>query len=65
VILGVPFGLAAGRWMWRSFADDLGLASAVAIPVAAVLLLVVVAVALANLVAALPARVAAHGPRSC
>jgi hypothetical protein len=59
VLFGIPLGLVAGRWMWRSFADDLGLASEVALPVLALVVLVAAALVLANLVAALPARAAA------
>ncbi|MFI5047802.1 MAG: FtsX-like permease family protein [Acidimicrobiia bacterium] len=60
VVVGIPFGVVAGRWMWRSFADDLGLASVVTLPVLAFVVLVGAALVLANLVAAWPARTAAR-----
>jgi ABC-type lipoprotein release transport system permease subunit len=60
LVVGIPVGLALGRWTWRSFADDLGISSYVLVPVAALLVLIAAAVLLANLVAALPARTAAR-----
>jgi hypothetical protein len=60
LLVGIPLGLVAGRWTWRSFADDLGIASVVATPAAALFVLVAAAVVLGNLVAALPARAAAR-----
>ena len=60
LIVGVPLGLVAGRWGWRLFARELEV-----VPVPVVSPLVVLAVAAggivaANLIAALPARAAAH-----
>ena len=58
--VGVPLGAAAGRWAWRLFADRLGVPPDPVTPVMAVVLLVPGTILLANLVAALPARLAAR-----
>ena len=60
VVIGVPLGLAIGRFAWRLFANDLGVASDVVAPVVPVLVLVPAALILANLVAALPGWLAAR-----
>jgi len=60
LLVGMPVGMIAGRWTWRSFADDLGISADVAVPLVALVVLVAVAILLANLVAALPARTAAR-----
>jgi putative ABC transport system permease protein len=60
LLVGIPIGLVAGRWTWRSFADDLGIAAAVSVPILALAAIALAAVVLANLIAALPARAAAR-----
>ena len=60
VVIGVPLGLAVGRFAWRLFADDLGVKPEVVAPLAPVLLLIPVTLILANLVAALPGWFAAR-----
>jgi ABC-type lipoprotein release transport system permease subunit len=60
LLIGVPIGLAVGRWTWTLFADDLGVVSEPQLPWIATLVLVPVAVLVANLVAAPPARTAAR-----
>lgn len=59
LVIGIPLGLALGRWTWRGFADDLGIDDVVRLPWS-VLLLGASALVLANLVAVLPARTAAR-----
>lgn len=59
LLVGMPVGIAAGRWAWYLFADRLGVPPEAATPVFAVLLLVPATVLVANLVAAVPARLAA------
>ena len=59
LLVGVPVGVAAGRWAWRLFADEFAVVPEPAIPFARLVLLVPAAVLLANLVALLPARAAA------
>lgn len=62
LVLGVPAGAAAGRLLWDRFAHEIG---AVPAPLVALWMLTVVvcgAVLLANVVAALPGRLAARTP---
>jgi ABC-type lipoprotein release transport system permease subunit len=59
-LIGVPVGIAAGRTAWDVFADRLGVPASPVIPLLAVALLVPLLVLLANLVAAVPGRVAAR-----
>lgn len=58
--LGLPFGVAGGRWAWRAFADQLGVFPAVTTPGATLALAAAGAVVLANAIAALPGRAAAR-----
>ena len=58
--VGVPIGLIAGRWVWRNFADGLGVGAGVVVPALALCLIAAGALLLANLIAALPARSAAR-----
>jgi len=58
LLVGVPLGVAVGRWLWVFFATQLGVVVEPRIPVVAVLLVLPAAIALAALVAAIPARVA-------
>ncbi len=60
LIVAVPLGLVFGRWTWRNFATDLGIADGVSIPLIVLSLVALVAVVLANLIAAWPARTAAR-----
>ena len=57
--LGLPLGIAAGRWTWNLVADELGVVPEPVTPVPLILLVIPAAVVLANLVAVVPARVAA------
>jgi ABC-type lipoprotein release transport system permease subunit len=58
--IGVPLGYACGRWAWQGFADNLGITSALVVPVITFAGIVVAAALLANVIAAFPARVAAR-----
>ena len=60
VLVGVPLGLGVGRWLWRAIADQLGVAPATATSTAAVILVAPAVLLLVNLVAAVPARMAAR-----
>ena len=63
VLIGLalrPLGIAAGRWVWAVFAGRLGVPPRPVTPVLAVTLLVPATIVLANLVAAVPARLAAR-----
>jgi predicted lysophospholipase L1 biosynthesis ABC-type transport system permease subunit len=60
LMIGLPLGLAAGRWAWTLFADELGVIPEPALAVVASLVAVPAALLLANLVAAIPGRLAAR-----
>ena len=57
--VGIPLGVAAGRWSWSAFADRLGVPADPATPVLAMVVLGVATLALANLAAAVPGWLAA------
>jgi hypothetical protein len=59
LLVGLPLGVAAGRWAWILVADGLESPAAPVIPVLMLLLAVLATVLVANLTAALPARAAA------
>jgi len=58
--IGLPIGIAIGRWLWASLANELGVVSRPVVPVTSVFLAIPVALVAANLIAALPARSAAR-----
>jgi hypothetical protein len=58
LLVGVPLGVAGGRWIWQEFADRIGIAPAPSVPVVTLLLFVPVAVVVANVLAAGPGWVA-------
>jgi predicted lysophospholipase L1 biosynthesis ABC-type transport system permease subunit len=58
--IGLPLGIAAGRWVWSAFATSLGILPSPAVPAAAVALAIPLTVILANLIAFLPGRAAAR-----
>jgi len=60
IIVGVPLGIAAGRFAWRWLADDFPLAYVPPLAWVAIALVVAIALALANALAAGPAHVAAR-----
>ncbi len=62
VVVGVPVGIAVGRWLWVLFARSLSTVPDPVIPAASVALAALAALILANLVAALPGRAAARTP---
>jgi FtsX-like permease family len=59
LLIGVPLGVAAGRWAWLLVNRGLGTPAGPVTPTLAVLTVVLATVLVANLVAALPARAAA------
>jgi hypothetical protein len=61
-IAGIPLGITLGRWLWTLFARSIYVVPRPTTPVAAAVLVGVVALALANLAAAVPGRVAARTP---
>ncbi|MFL5796922.1 MAG: FtsX-like permease family protein [Actinomycetota bacterium] len=60
LVVGVPLGLAAGRWTWTYFADQIGVVPEPVVALIPALLAIPAALALANLVAAVPGRFAAR-----
>jgi ABC-type lipoprotein release transport system permease subunit len=60
LLIGLPAGIAGGRWGWRVFAGQLGVLPDPAVPLVAIVASIPAALILANLAAALPGRTAAH-----
>jgi hypothetical protein len=60
LVVGVPIGIVAGRFVWTAFGHQLGILPAPSIGVVRLAALAVGTVIVANLVALLPGRVAAH-----
>jgi hypothetical protein len=62
LVIGVPLGIAAGRWLWILFARGLSAVPDPVVPATSIALAAVAALVLANLVAAVPGRSAARTP---
>jgi len=62
LVIGVPLGIAAGRWLWLAFARELSAVPDPVVPAASIILAAVAALVLANLVAAFPGQRAARTP---
>jgi parvulin-like peptidyl-prolyl cis-trans isomerase-like protein/FtsX-like permease family protein len=60
LVVGLPLGIATGRWVWDLFANQIGVVPGPVTPIPLVLLVIPGAVLLANLVAAVPAQIAAR-----
>ncbi|HEV3354890.1 MAG TPA: FtsX-like permease family protein [Acidimicrobiales bacterium] len=58
--IGVPLGIAAGRWAWIVFARNIGIVPAPEVPILVLLLLVPGTIIVANLVAVVPGELAAR-----
>ena len=58
--IGLPLGVIAGRLGWRLFVGQLGFVPEAVVPLLQVLLIIPIAIALANIVASIPARAAAR-----
>ena len=58
--IGVPLGVIAGRFIWSRVADNLGVLPQPRVSMILIGILIPAVVVLANLIAALPARSAAH-----
>jgi putative ABC transport system permease protein len=59
LLVGIPSGVAAGRWAWAALADRVGILPAPQVSIRALAMLVPAGLLLANLVAAIPGRIAA------
>jgi ABC-type antimicrobial peptide transport system permease subunit len=62
IVIGIPLGLALGRFLWDLFVRQINAVPDPTIPTASVVLIGVGALILANLVAAVPGRIAARTP---
>ncbi len=60
VLAGVPLGIAAGRWAWTSFANSIGVVPSPVVPVPSLVVGVLALFVAGNLLAAVPARMAAR-----
>ena len=60
IVVGLPLGIAVGRWLWTLFARQIYAVPHPTVPVLAVLLVAVGALVFANVVAALPGLSAAR-----
>lgn len=54
LVLGLPIGIALGRWVWMLFASSVGVASDASVPLLPVLLMVPAVLILTNLIAVGP-----------
>jgi len=61
-VIGVPLGIILGRFLWNLFAHEIDAIPAPTVPVQLIVLVVVGGFALANIVAAVPGRIAARTP---
>ena len=60
--VGMPLGIALGRWLWTSFARQIYAVPEPTVPLGSLILLPLCALVLVNLAAALPGRAAARTP---
>ena len=62
IVVGVPVGIGLGRWLWDLFAREIYAVPEPSVPVLEVVVVALAALVLANLVAAIPGRMAARTP---
>jgi ABC-type lipoprotein release transport system permease subunit len=62
IAIGVPLGVALGRWLWTLFAEGIGAVPAPVVPVFSVVVACLTALALAIALSAVPGRIAARTP---
>jgi len=60
IVVGVPVGIVVGRLLWNLFAHAIDAVPQTTVPAVTIFLITVGALALANVVAALPGRIAAN-----
>ncbi|MCJ7670962.1 MAG: FtsX-like permease family protein [Acidimicrobiia bacterium] len=60
VVIGIPLGVMLGRLIWRSVAKNAGVVPTPDVPIGLLVVVALVTIALANLIAAVPAWVAAR-----
>jgi predicted lysophospholipase L1 biosynthesis ABC-type transport system permease subunit len=61
-VIGVPLGIIAGRLLWLLFANEIDVVPVPTVPYTSVVLIAVGSLVLANIVAAVPGRIAARTP---
>ena len=62
MVVGVPLGIVLGRFLWDLFAREIDAVPAPSVPVVSIVLIAAGALVLANIVAAIPGRIAARTP---
>jgi hypothetical protein len=62
IVMGIPIGIAIGRQLWILFAHDISAVPAPTVPTLTIALVGVATLVLANLIAAVPGRLAARTP---
>jgi hypothetical protein len=62
IVVGVPLGVIAGRWLWNLFAEQIYAVPYPTVPVLSLVLVGMGTLVLANVIAAFPARTAARTP---
>jgi putative ABC transport system permease protein len=62
LVVGIPAGLAAGRWVHKAIADGVGVVPILRLPLVVVGVVIGGVVAVANVAALVPARRAARAP---
>ena len=60
IVIGVPVGIALGRWLWTLFARAIYAVPEPSVPVVEIVAIALGALVLANVVAAVPGRIAAR-----
>ncbi len=61
-VIGIPLGIALGRFLWDLFVHQINAVPDPTVPAVPILLIAVSALVLANVVAAVPGRIAARTP---
>jgi hypothetical protein len=62
IVIGVPVGIVVGRFLWDLFAHEINAVPVPGVPALSIALIAVGALVLANVVAAIPGRIAARTP---
>lgn len=60
IVIGIPLGIAAGRWAWAAFASEIGVVPAPVVPAATLALGALALLAAGNMLASWPAAIAAR-----
>jgi ABC-type antimicrobial peptide transport system permease subunit len=60
LVVAVPVGVISGRWLWATTAHSLGIPVSQPVPITDILIVIIGAVAVANLLAFIPGRLASR-----